>query len=170
MAWYDKYTSGQASMMGGHRFTPEQALAIRKMEFEQQMKEQKERDKYIQKMERRERRRNRKPISKRMGPKKRASARVKRPWKNTDAVAPPPMYTYDGKPIRHHQVGMSGAPQFQNLAQMGFQSPQQMGFGTRPTPTAAQQRRINARQDAITQGIPQMWMDRWADQQRKDKD
>lgn len=126
MAWYDKYTSGQASMMGGQRFTPEQALAIRKMEFEQQMEEQKERDKYIQKMERRERRRNRKSISKRMGPQKKRKRPKPAPYIQRSPVGGGnrnKLYTWDGKPIRQQQVGMSGAPQFQNLAQMGYMHP-----------------------------------------------
>lgn len=58
MAWYDKYASGQASL-GGTQYTPEEALEIRRMEFEQQMAERKATDKYDRKMARKERIRNR---------------------------------------------------------------------------------------------------------------
>ena len=58
MAWYDKYVSGQAGM-GGNQYTPEQAIGIRQMEFDQRMAERKATDKYERKMARKERIRNR---------------------------------------------------------------------------------------------------------------
>ena len=142
MAWYDKYASGQAGM-GGTQYTPEEAVGIRRMEFAQQMDEQKEQDKYSRKMARKERRRTRKGVSlmhlrrKKAARQARARGPKPAPYYQQSPVGGgnrSKLYTWDGKPIRHSQVGMSGAPQFTSLASAGYRSPTQMGFPTHMAP------------------------------------
>ena len=132
MAWYDKYVSGEASI-GPQRLTPEQAVAIRKKEFEQRLDEQKEWDKYQEKLARRERRRRRKPVSFKRRKGQRRPDKRKTPWVQRSPKGD--VWQTLGRHKEHQvrpdiQVGMSGAPQFASLASMGYKSPTQMGFPT----------------------------------------
>lgn len=131
MAWYDKYTSGQSGMWG-QQYTPEEAIGIRGMEFEQRMKERKAQDKYDRKNARRERRRNRRPVSL-MHVRRRKAARAARRkprrqyWKGQAAVGGRNrmrMYTPEGVPKKYSRTGMTGgAPYFQSIFGTGYATP-----------------------------------------------
>ena len=179
MAWYDKYSSGQAGMWGP-QYTPEQALGIRKMEFEQQMSERKTRDKYDRKSARKERRRTRKGVSLMHLRRKKAARRARaRGPKPAPYLQRSPvgggnrsrMYTPEGKPKKYSRVGMTGgAPYFQSIFGTGYSTPMMRG---------APLGRYNAISTALAGGgggggrgrggmnIPQMWIDRMLDQQRR---
>tara|TARA_Y100000593_G_scaffold46554_1_gene88450 strand:+ start:986 stop:1654 length:669 start_codon:yes stop_codon:yes gene_type:complete len=144
--WWKKYMDSEEREL-------EEDLKRRKAEFEQQMAERKELDKYMRKQARKERLLSR-PGGSFESKKKKAhydwlgslppqahmayqqeqerrrqrKKKKKRPYLQRATVASPRRYTHDGKPIHQNQVGVSGAPQFMNLQQMGYHSPENLGF------------------------------------------
>lgn len=168
MAWYTKYMKQE-----------EDEIKKRQKAFEQEMRELKERDKYGQKMARKERVRTRKGVSlmhlrrKKAARQSRARGPKPEPYYQRSPVGGgnrSKLYTWDGKPIRHSQVGMSGAPQFASLASAGYKSPGQLGFktytgrpqGHRYTPPGASgrggQRWIEERKEG--RQAPRAWSER----------